>query len=190
MMLIPRLQLIEIADQPWCPSWLREHLHTMLAEVWGMRVRGRKSSPADEACDIMIENIPDSSSFTFIDVGAGAGGPTPMMEPTLNEKFRAQGKSPVRFVLADLYPNLEAWKKIVKHSDYISYIEHPVDATKVAKYTEQGEKECRIFNQCFHHFDDPSASVVLRSAIESSDAFMYVFANANTFHIKHTEYAC
>ncbi|GIK06671.1 hypothetical protein Aspvir_002321 [Aspergillus viridinutans] len=34
------------------------------------------------------------------------------------------------------------------------------------------EAECRLFNLCFHHFDDPAAAKVLRSAIQSSDAFV------------------
>jgi hypothetical protein len=42
------------------------------------------------------------------------------------------------------------------------------------KLAGPGEKECRIFNLCFHHFDDPAAGAVLRGAVESADAFVYV----------------
>ena len=31
-----------------------------------------------------------------------------------------------------------------------------------------------MFNVAFHHFDDPLAVPMLRSAVESADAFMYV----------------
>jgi hypothetical protein len=172
MILFPRFQLAEIEDQPWCPSWLREYTHAALAQMWRTQGLFRKSSTAAQACDILLEHIPDPSSFTFIDACAGAGGPTPILEPTLNGKLEAQGNPPVNFFLTDLYPDLEAWKSIVKRSEYISYVEHPVDATKVAKYAEPGKKECRIFNLCFHHFDDPAASAVLKSAVQSSDAFM------------------
>lgn len=30
------------------------------------------------------------------------------------------------------------------------------------------------FNLCFHHFDDPAAETVLKSAIQSADAFVYI----------------
>jgi hypothetical protein len=56
-------------------------------------------------------------------------------------------------------------------SENISYIKEPVDATKARKLAEKAQKECRIFNLCFHHFDDPDAKTVLRSAVDSADAF-------------------
>lgn len=173
MILFPRFHLAEVEDQSWCPSWLREHSHSALAQMWKTNASA-KGSPAAQACDLLIENLPDASSFTFIDSCAGAGGPTPQLEARLNEKLAAQGKAPVQFILTDLYPHLSAWKSIVKKSDNISYIEEPVDATVAKKLAGPGEKECRIFNLCFHHFDDPAAGAVLRGAVESADAFVYV----------------
>jgi hypothetical protein len=174
MILFPRFQLIEIEDQPWCPSWLREYSHAALAQMWQTTGANRTSSTAAQACDVLLENIPNPSSFTFIDACAGAGGPTPILEKVLNQKLRAQGDDTVRFILTDLYPDLEAWEKIVKHSENISFVRQPVDATKTSKYAESGKKECRIFNLCFHHFDDDAAGKVLRSAVQSSDAFVCV----------------
>lgn len=171
MVLLPRFQLAEIEDQSWCPNWLREHSHSALAQMWRTNASD-KGSPAAQACDLLIENIPDISSFTFIDACAGAGGPTPILEARLNEKLKAQEKDPVKFILTDLYPHLSAWEKIVKRSDNISYIADSVDATTAMKLAGPNEKECRIFNLCYHHFDDPLAGKVLRRAIESADAFV------------------
>jgi hypothetical protein len=51
--------------------------------------------------------------ISFIDSCAGGGGPIPIMEPTLNEKPRAQRLEPVKFILTDLYPSIEKWKAMV-----------------------------------------------------------------------------
>lgn len=183
MILFPRFQLAEVEDQSWCPSWLREHSHSALAQMWKTHAPGSKGSPAAQACDLLIDNLPDASSFTYIDACAGAGGPTPQLEARLNEKLAAQGRSPVKFILTDLYPHLSAWKSIVKRSDNISYIEEPIDATSAQKVAGPNEKECRMFNLCFHHFDDPAAAAVLKSAIESADAFVYVSPSTHQLNL-------
>lgn len=186
MILFPRLQLIELEDLPWFPSWIREYAHLLLAQVWRTKGLGKSTTTASQACDILLEQLQlhqhpesdgeDISSFIFVDACAGAGGPTPILEKTLNSKLHSQGRQPVRFVLADLYPHLDAWRQIVKRSDYISYIERPVDATRTVKYLPDAEgrrkKECRMFNLSFHHFDDESARKVLRSAVRGADTFV------------------
>lgn len=136
----------------------------------------RKTSTASQACDVLVKNLPDAEQFTFVDCCAGAGGPSPILEATLNKQFISRGLKPVPFILADLYPDWAAWKKIVSKSNNITYVQHPVDATKATRYDTEntGRKECRMFNLCFHHFEDEPAGAVLKSAIENSDAFVYV----------------
>ncbi|KAF1975485.1 hypothetical protein BU23DRAFT_588496 [Bimuria novae-zelandiae CBS 107.79] len=124
----------------------------------GKGMRGEDSTPADFACDVMLEHIPNLPSFDIIDPCAGAGGPIPFLEPALNRKLRDGGAAPVRFVMSDLWPSLERWAAISHRSEHIT--------------RKPGKKECRIYNLCFHHFDDPDAQLVLRSAIESSDTFV------------------
>ena len=80
-----------------------------------------------------MDYLPDASFFTFIDSCAGGGRPTPIMEPILDQKLRAQGRGPVRFVLTDLYPPISDWKGIAKRSKNISYIKESVDAPKAPK---------------------------------------------------------
>lgn len=174
MILFPRFHLFEIEDQAWCPSWLREYSHAALAQMWSTTGVGRTSSTAAQACDVLVEHLPDPASFTIVDACAGAGGPTPILEASLNEKIEARGQKPVPFILADLYPDFEAWKKIVAKSDNISYVGEPVDVTKATRYSDPGSnrKECRMFNLCFHHFDDETAPEVLRSSVASADAIV------------------
>jgi hypothetical protein len=171
----PRFHLLEIGDQSWCPEFLREYSHLVRMQMWrtmGKDAQGRDSTPADFACDVMLDHIPDLPEFTIIDPCAGGGGPIPILEPALNRKLRARGAAPVRFVMSDLWPSLERWKSIAKRSEHIHYVAEPRDATKVGSLAEPGKKECRIYNLCFHHFDDPDAQLVLKSAVVSSDAFV------------------
>lgn len=172
MIITPRFHLLEIGDQSWCPEWLRQYSHLARNQMWRTQAPGTKGSPATQVCDLLIEHLPDASSFTFVDSCAGAGGPIPIMEPALNKKLRAKGRGPVRFILTDIWPSIPEWKAITKRNENISYIEESVDATKARRLAEPGKKECRIFNLCFHHFDDPEAVTVLRSAVESADAFV------------------
>jgi salicylate hydroxylase len=119
---------------------------------------------------VFKEHLKDLSSYTVLDICAGAGGPTPVLESELNKELESEGKSPVQFVLTDLYPHIEEWERISKKQQNVTYIESPVDARAVPRFASK--KECRIFNICFHHFGDEDAAGILRNAIESADSFM------------------
>ncbi|KAM5347986.1 hypothetical protein ACJ41O_007810 [Fusarium nematophilum] len=173
VVILPRFHLVEIEDYPWCPEWLREYAHRSLAAVWRTVGFNRTASTAAQVCDVITANLPGHpSDYHFVDACAGAGGPTPIFEEILNGRMLDEGKPPIEFLLTDLYPDLEAWKAIVAKSDHISYVEKPVDATRASRYAARDKKELRIFNMCFHHFDDEGARKVLRSCIEESDSFM------------------
>jgi len=172
--LFPRLHLAEVEDQSWCPSWLREHTHKALARTWRMSVSAR-GSPSLQACQVLLDQLggpTNASRYTFVDACAGAGGPTPLIEQRMNEQLRSAGLDSVRFVLTDLWPDIKAWKRITSKHENISYIEQPIDATKGVRLSGPEEKECRMFNLSFHHFDDGPAEKVLTSAVESADAFV------------------
>ncbi|GIJ92396.1 hypothetical protein Asppvi_011378 [Aspergillus pseudoviridinutans] len=174
MVLFPRYHLIEVGDQAWCPGWLLAYLQSYLTEIWSLHIPGfSKTSPAGVACNIINRNLPDASSFTFVDLCAGAGGPIPVLDSALNKNLQAEGDGPSLFILSDLHPRLEEWQAIAKSHDNISYIKEPLDATKCERVAPPGRKECRIFNLCFHHFQDDEASAILGSALDSADAFMY-----------------
>jgi salicylate hydroxylase len=174
----PRIQFFEIGDQSWCPFWLREHEQFSLTQLWNLRVPGwNRGSLATQACKVMKEHLPDVSSYTFVDFCAGAGGPSPVMEIALNKSLTSEGKTPVQFILTDLYPHVQEWERISERQPRVSYIDRPVDARASTKLIiESTTKECRIFNICFHHFDDGDAAGILRDAVGSTDAFMLVFA--------------
>ncbi|KAJ5538698.1 hypothetical protein N7494_008177 [Penicillium frequentans] len=173
MILFPRWHLFEIGDQSWCPEWMRTYIQSYLTSVWNLHVPPfSKTSPAGVAANLILENLPDASSYTFVELCAGAGGPTGKIETILNTKLQAEGKRPAQFVLTDLYPCVEEWTAISKRQENVSFIAEPVDATSCERIAPRDRKECRIFNLSFHHFDDPLASTTLRKAMESADSFI------------------
>lgn len=175
MILFPRWHLFEIGDQSWCPGWMRTYIQSYLTSVWNLHVPPfSKTSPAGVAADLILDNLSDASSYTFVELCAGAGGPTSTIETILNTKLQAEGKRPAQFVLTDLYPCVEEWSAISKRQENVSFIAEPVDATSCERIAPRDRRECRIFNLSFHHFDDPLAAKMLRKAMESADSFMWV----------------
>ncbi|KAE8387420.1 hypothetical protein BDV23DRAFT_128085 [Aspergillus alliaceus] len=181
MILFPRYHLFEIGDQPWCPEWMRAYIQLYLTRVWNLHIPPfSKAPPAGVAADVILENIPDPESFTFVDLCAGAGGPSGTLEHVLNAKLRAERKQEARFVLTDLHPRLEEWSAVSRRQENISFISQPTDAARCERLAPKDRKECRVFNLCFHHFDDQHASTILRKATESADSFIiFEFAQRN-----------
>ncbi|GIJ85952.1 hypothetical protein Asppvi_004823 [Aspergillus pseudoviridinutans] len=180
MLLSPRFHLFEIGDQPWCPDWVIAYIQSYLTSVWNLHIPPfSRTSPAGTAAEVVTENLSDASSYTFVDCCAGAGGPTSTMERVLNSQLQEQGKRPARFVLTDLHPRIGAWTAIAKKQEHVSFIPEARDATCCGRVAAGG-KECRVFNLCFHHFDDAVATGVLRNAVESADSFIiFEFAQRN-----------
>ncbi|KUL89512.1 hypothetical protein ZTR_04431 [Talaromyces verruculosus] len=169
----PRFHLTEIEDTNWCPSWLRDHAHASLARLW--QIKSSRHFLATQASDILLERLGSISSaakYTFEDSCAGTGGPIPYFEKYINKQLEACGHTPVQFVLMDWAPYVQAWEALAVQSADISYVPEPIDASKAVRIAEPDRKECRIFNLCFHHFDDPEVEEVLRCAVETADAFL------------------
>lgn len=173
----PRIQFHEIGDQPWCPAWLHHHEQFSLSQLWNLRVPfWSHGSLATQACAVIKEHLTNPSAYTIVDVCAGAGGPTPLIEREFNRNSDRDGVEPVRFVLTDMFPPVDVWAGIAKKQPNIEFVESAVDARSVGRLSrKEGGKECRIFNICFHHFDDGDAAGILGSAVREADAFMYVY---------------
>ncbi|KAF3906855.1 hypothetical protein ABW21_db0203866 [Orbilia brochopaga] len=179
----PRIDLFEINDLTWFPPYLRERIQACLTFCWSISFPNLRSGPSASSALAHVlrkELGPSLSSYTFIDFCAGAGGPTPIVERHLNGQLREEGLQPVKFVLTDLYPNPEAWKRIQAGSPAVSWVAQPVDAGKAPKKeillgdngdgVAGGRKVFRMFNLAFHHFDDEGAKRILKDAITGSDA--------------------
>ncbi|KAL4949234.1 hypothetical protein BDW69DRAFT_198262 [Aspergillus filifer] len=169
----PRIQFHEIGDQTWCPDWLHHHEQFSLTQLWNLRVPfWSRGSAAIQACSVIEEHIPDLSSTTIVDACAGAGGPTPFLEKELNRDAKKRGKEATQFVLTDMFPPVDVWSRIAKKQSNVRYLEESVDARCARRIVEEGRKECRFYNVCFHHFSDADARGILKSAIEEADSFI------------------
>lgn len=177
-------------------------IQTYLTTLWNRRIpRVLRRSAAEVAAAVIIDNLPDFSTYTFVDLCAGAGGPIPTIEKVLNEEcstnsyidrqseegLRDQNHlGPIKFILADLIPCQKGWEKLALQENIIC-VPKEVDVTQrggVDVTTLEGvdgitlagaldnRRECRMFNISFHHFDDDSARNVLANAMESTQAFM------------------
>ena len=59
---------------------------------------------------------------------AGSSGPTPTFERLINTYRTSRREKPIRFRISDKYPNLNAWKKLRTSSDWLDFVDSPVDA--------------------------------------------------------------
>lgn len=92
-------------------------------------------SAADLCSAILLRELGPQgiSLYTFVDFCAGAGGPTPRIEHTLNASAYAQNLPRADFVLTDLHPHPQSWARLAKKSvdRKLHYVEDSVDASKV-----------------------------------------------------------
>ncbi|RFU79463.1 hypothetical protein TARUN_2763 [Trichoderma arundinaceum] len=173
--LIPRLHLFEITDQPWFPAFLRSRIQDALTAAWNSNTPLQPRSPARIAAATLIRELGSSlSSYTFVDFCAGGGGPSPVIQRTINKHLKAEDKPPVDFILTDLHPNVAAWEKVAERFPQIAYERQSVDATNAPQHLverQDGKKVMRLFNLSFHHFDDALARDILKDTIHTSQGF-------------------
>ncbi|KAK3071812.1 hypothetical protein LTR53_007983 [Teratosphaeriaceae sp. CCFEE 6253] len=192
-----RWQLFEFCDLTLVPPFVKHCCQNTLTAQWTKRMPLlQRQYPAKLAADAVLEAIDgigdiDTADWEVIDFCSGGGGPVPYIEKLVNDGRKREGKRPIPFRLSDLYPNLNAWMQHAALSENLSFVPQPVDAsnpplsvisatpstnqrTAAAKHdhaTTSGGKVCRLFCLAFHHFDDATARRVLKSTLETSDAF-------------------
>ncbi|OCL03169.1 hypothetical protein AOQ84DRAFT_357031 [Glonium stellatum] len=186
------VRLFEFCDLEIMPGFLRRCCQAMLAEQWKHQLPIiQTKSPAVLAATILesaldkMTSTGNNSKLTVIDFCAGGGGPTPILERTINAARAPAGKIPLEFLMSDLYPHIDAWMASSSSSDHLSFIPQPVDATSppiAALSTESTEvhskngprsdtRVFRLFCLAFHHFNNDMAKQVLDSTMKTSDGF-------------------
>jgi hypothetical protein len=141
-----RLHLIEIHDQPWCPTSLRDALTDFLQFTINL------GGTYDAVVPILRDAIARARATRVVDLCSGAGGPwrTWLGEP----RGMAPGfAGPV--VLTDKYPNRLA------QSGLLPFHPVPVDATAVPSDL----KGFRTLFTSFHHFRPADARAILADAV-------------------------
>lgn len=150
---MPRLHLIEIEDQPWCPTPVRDGATDYLQFVLD------KLRPYRPVAGRLAAAIRRTGSRRVIDLCSGAGGPWPGLLPEVRS---ALGDQPLEVLLTDLYPNQAAWEKLqVDSKDSLQGYDRPVDATRVPAELEG----FRTLFSGFHHFRPEQARAILQDAV-------------------------
>jgi hypothetical protein len=148
-----RLQLIELHEQPWLPSSLRDEITDALGF-------GLHFFKAYAPIVPMLQNVLDSTkNRSIIDMCSGGGGPW----LDLSRELRGDADG-LHISLTDKYPNLTAFEKLGAASgDRISFHPDPVDATEVPRELDG----FRTMFTSFHHFRPEEARAVLQNAVDA-----------------------
>jgi hypothetical protein len=148
-----RVQFIELHEQPWFPSSLRNGITDALQ--FGLNLL-RVYSPIAP----LLQSVLDAGRCrSIVDMCSGAGGPW----LDLSRKLQPEAEA-VQILLTDKYPNLRAFKKVRASSEnHIAFYPDSVDATKVP-----GELQgFRTMFTSFHHFRPEKARAILQNAVDA-----------------------
>jgi hypothetical protein len=152
-----RLQLIELHEQSWFPSFLRDEITDTLQN--GMN-RFAAYAPVAPLLQTALQS---TSSAAVIDMCSGGGG------PWLDLSRRLQNIAPtsLQILLTDKYPNLHAFQSAGAASqNHITFHSAPVDATKVPPEL----RGFRTMFTSFHHFQPAEARAILQNAVDARQA--------------------
>jgi len=148
--LIPRLQLVEVHDQPWCPRGVRDAVTDLLQWVLTLVPHYGVAVP------VLSGALRRSGATTVVDLGSGGGGPWLRLLPEL----AATGVSP-DLVLTDKYPNPAAWDRLRSRlGERVRTEPASIDAAMVPARLGG----FRTLFTTFHHFPPGAAAGVLRDA--------------------------
>jgi hypothetical protein len=145
----PRLHLIEIHEQRWCPAFLRRGLTDGLFTVW-KTMFWRNTLPH------LRDLLAHSDSSGMIDLCSGSGGPMPLIAAEISREF-----PDLSVVLTDLFPN-RRWSSPDDRVD-IGYHPEPVDAMNVPDQLVG----VRTMFESFHHFRPGEATRILSDAVKA-----------------------
>jgi len=153
LMAMRRIQFIELHEQPWFPSTLRNEITDALqcgSEI--LKAYASISTLLQRALDAM-------RSRSIVDVCSGSGGP--WLE--LSQKLR-RDTAAYRILLTDKFPNLAAFENVKAASaNGIDFHRSSVDATKVPV----GLDGFRTMFSSFHHFPPAQARAILQNAVDA-----------------------
>jgi hypothetical protein len=157
-----RVQFIELHEQPWVTSSLRDEITDALQ--FGLNLAKAYSPIAP-----LLQGVLDSlGSRSVVDLCSGGGGPWLELSRNLQSQ-KLQGDAPGLQIshiwLTDKYPNLRALENAGKPSENITYYPSAVDAMKVPSEL----KGFRTMFTSFHHFSPEDARAILQNAVDARE---------------------
>ena len=148
-----RVQFIEINDEPWFPTFLRNNVTDALQ--FGLSLLKAYAPIAP----LLLSALDSTRSKSIIDLCSGGGGPW----LDLARQFQLDRRG-FQILLTDRCPNLEAFQKVGLASDnHITFYPESVHAMKVPRELEG----FRTIFTSFHHFSPKEARAVLQNAVDA-----------------------
>ncbi len=151
-----RVQFIELHEQPWLPSSLRDEITDALQ--FGLNLLN-----AYEPIAPLLQSVLDATrSRSIVDMCSGGGG------PWLDLSRKLQGGAQVfHILLTDKYPNLRAYQNVgADFGNHIAFYPDPVDAMNVPREL----KGSRTMFSSFHHFSTEEARAILQNAVDAGES--------------------
>lgn len=152
---ISRIQFIEIHEQAWCPSFLRDQVTDALQAGLNLFSIYAPIAP------LLQKALQSTHARKIVDMCSGGGGPWLDLSPRLN----GNPQSSLQILLTDKYPNLTAFENTGgPSSNHITFYPKPVDVMSVPAEL----KGFRTMFTSFHHFPPDEARGILQDAIDAS----------------------
>jgi hypothetical protein len=164
-----RVQFIELHEQRWFPSSLRDDVTDALQFGFNLL---KAYTPIAPLLQSVIDRTANgtNSRRSIVDMCSGGGGP--WLELSQKLQCRNGGNSAgLQIWLTDKYPNLEAFQSVSAASECdcdcrISYYPQSVDAMNVPPAL----KGLRTMFTSFHHFSPRDARAILQNAVDAGES--------------------
>jgi len=158
-----RVHFIELHEQPWFPSSIRDEITDALQ--FGLILLNAYAP----ILPLLQRALASSRSLSVVDMCSGGGGPWLDLSSKLQSRL-LQGGAPCLHIshiwLTDKYPNRRALENAGAASENrITYYPHPVDAMKVPSEL----KGFRTMFSSFHHFSPEEARAMLQNAADAGE---------------------
>lgn len=161
-----RIQFIELHEQPWFPSSLRDDVTDAVQFGFNLLQAYAPIAP-------LLQNVIDSTGNgtndgrSIIDMCSGGGGPWLDLSRELRCPHTQGDSAGLQVWLTDKYPNLEAFHSVSASSeDHITYYPESVDAMNVPRAL----KGLRTMFTSFHHFPPEDARAILQNAVDAGES--------------------
>ena len=160
---VRRRQLVELEDLAWCPRVVRDGGTDWLAFM------ANTSKVFDAVAPKIRAAMRATRTTEVLDLCSGGGGPW----LTLQRELVKSG--PVRVLLSDLYPNVDALEAMrARSGGQLEFIPTSVDAADVPRHLSG----VRTMFNAFHHFPPAAARAILADAVAKRRAIA-IFEGTN-----------
>lgn len=151
-----RVQFIELHEQPWVPTSIRDEITDALQ--FGLNLFKAYAPVAP-----LLQRVLDSmGNWSVVDMCSGGGGPWLELSRNLQSR-KPEGDAPGLLIwLTDKYPNLGTFQDVRASENRMAYYPDSVDAMKVPSEL----KGFRTMFTSFHHFSPAETHAILQNAVD------------------------